>query len=370
MAVEISLNKRQGSFQLDLDFRSQGGITALFGRSGAGKSSVVAMAAGLSRPDQGRIQVGDAVLFDSTTGIDLPPERRRVGLVFQDGRLFPHLSVAGNLRYGEKLVPKAERWADFAHVVDLLGIGHLLDRRPAKLSGGEKQRVAIGRALLASPRLLLMDEPLAALDGARKREVLPFIAKIAREFDIPILYVSHSIEEIIELADHLVVLDQGKALASGPLEEVLCGLDLSAITGRMDAGSILLAKVESHLPDFAITRLSLGKNHLNVPLLDAAIGSSVRVRIGAQDVALALERPVRTSIQNILEGRVTALSQAPDGQVDVYVEVALDGGGILWTRITSIAEDQMGLKRGDPVFALVKSASIARGAMAVRVPKA
>ncbi|HVI49809.1 MAG TPA: molybdenum ABC transporter ATP-binding protein [Candidatus Sulfotelmatobacter sp.] len=366
MSIELSLDKRQGDFHLDVAFRSEGGITALFGRSGAGKSSLVAMAAGLSRPDRGRIAVGGTVLFDSQTGVDLPPERRRVGLVFQDGRLFPHLSVASNLRYGENLVPAKERWASFARVVELLGIGHLLDRRPAKLSGGEKQRVAIGRALLSSPRLLLMDEPLAALDGARKKEVLPFIAMASREFSVPILYVSHSIEEIIELADHLVVLEDGKALAAGELEEVLCDLDLSSITGRLDAGSILLATVMEHVPTYAVTRLSLGDNFLNVPLIDAPVGARVRVRIGAQDVALALEKPRRTSIQNILAGSVSSLSSTPDGQADVHVEVAPNGGGLLWTRITAIAAAELGLKRGDPIYALIKSASIARAAMALR----
>jgi len=366
MSLELSLEKRQGNFQLEIAFRSDDGITALFGRSGAGKSSVVSMAAGLSRPDRGRIRVGDDILFDSEKGINLPPERRRVGLVFQDGRLFPHMSVQSNLRYGERLVPAKERWASFDRVVELLGIGPLLDRRPARLSGGEKQRVAIGRALLSSPRLLLMDEPLAALDGARKREVLPFIAMASREFSVPILYVSHSIEEIIELADHLVVLEDGKALAAGQLEEVLCDLDLSSITGRMDAGSILLATVQEHIPSFAITRLRLGNNYLNVPLIDAAPGSRVRVRIGAQDVALALEKPHRTSIQNILSGKVSSLSSTSDGQADIHVEVAPDGGGLLWTRITAIAAAELGLKRGDPIFALVKSASIARGAMALR----
>lgn len=369
MSVELSLKKRQGDFLLDISLRSEGGVTALFGRSGAGKSSLVSMVAGLSRPDEGRIEISGSVLFDKQAGIDLPPEKRRVGLVFQDGRLFPHLSVASNLRYGEKLVPVSERWAEFDRVVELLGIGHLLDRRPAKLSGGEKQRVAIGRALLASPRLLLMDEPLAALDGARKKELLPFIATIAREFRIPILYVSHSIDEIIELADHLVVLEDGKAIASGPLEEVLSNTDLSDITGRMDAGAILLGKVDCQLPDYSLTRIRLGNNFLNLPKVDAPTGTAVRVRIGAQDVALALEKPIRTSIQNILSGRVTSLSPAPDGQVDVHVEVAPNGGGLLWTRITAVAEAEMGLKRGDAVFALVKSASIARSAVAIRPPK-
>jgi len=364
--IEFSVQKRQGAFDLDIAFSSPGGVTALFGRSGAGKSSVVSLAAGLSKPDQGRIAVKDQVLFDSKQGINLPPERRRVGLVFQDGRLFPHLTVRANLTYGEHLVPQAERWAEFGKVVELLGISHLLDRRPAKLSGGEKQRVAIGRALLSSPRLLLMDEPLAALDGARKHELLPFIGKVAREFSVPILYVSHAIDEIIELANHLVVLDEGKVKGAGPVEDLLNELDLSDITGRLDAGSILLARVVEHLPSFAATRVALGENHITLPWLDALPGALVRVRIGAQDVALALEKPHRTSFQNILSGRIASIASGGEGKADVRVEISPDGGGMLWTRITSLAASELGLKPGDPVYALVKSASIARSAVAAK----
>jgi molybdate transport system ATP-binding protein len=360
--IDVALERRQGDFELSVQFASERGITALFGRSGAGKTSVVAMVAGLLRPDGGRIAIGGQVLFDSASGVDLPPERRRVGVVFQEGRLFPHLSVSANLRYGERLVARGERYASFDKVVDLLGIGHLLDRRPVSLSGGEKQRVAIGRALLTSPRLLLMDEPLASLDGARKNEVLPFIARLSREFLVPILYVSHAIEEIIELADDLVVLDAGKVIACGTLEQVLSDWDLSPITGRQDAGAVLLATVVRHLPEFAISRLAVGDNYLNVPLIGAAEGAKVRVRIGAQDVALALDRPSRISIQNVLAGTVLSLGLSDDGQVDVRVDV----GGTLWTKVTQTAVNELGLKRGDKVFALVKSASIPRSNIALR----
>jgi molybdate transport system ATP-binding protein len=361
--IDLCLHKRQGAFNLAVEFTGSSGITALFGRSGAGKSSVVAMAAGLARPDRGHIRIGDDVLFDSERGINLPAERRRVGLIFQDGRLFPHMSVRSNLRYGEKRVPAAQRYASFDKVVELLGIGDLLDRRPARLSGGEKQRVAIGRALLTSPRLLLMDEPLAALDGARKAEVLPFIARLSREFSVPILYVSHSIEEILELADDLVVVEDGRVIAAGGLEQVLCDCDLSAITGRQDAGSILTAVVHDHPDGFGVTRLKLGNNWLTVPAVDLPIGATARVRIGAQDVSLALDRPSRTSIQNILSGKILSIGPVDGGRVNVRVDV----GGTLWTQVTTLSVAELGLRCGDKVYAMVKSASIARGSIAVRV---
>lgn len=361
--IDIALTKRQGAFQLSAAFSVEGGVTALFGRSGAGKTSIVAMTAGLSRPDSGRIAIGDAVLFDSGQGVDIAPDRRRVGMVFQDGRLFPHMTVRANLRYGERLVPAAERYAAFDKVVDLLDIAPLLDRRPARLSGGEKQRVAIGRALLSSPRLLLMDEPLAALDGARKAEILPFIARLSREFSVPILYVSHAIDEIIAIADNLVVMEQGQVSASGTLEQVLSAVDLSPITGRLDAGSILYARVEGHLPADGLSRLTVGpSNHLLAPLVDAPPGTMLRVRIAAQEVSLALERPRRISIQNVLTGTVQSIAPAGDGQIDVHV--ALDDENKLWTRITRMALDSMGLESGQTVFALVKTNAIAKSGIA------
>jgi molybdate transport system ATP-binding protein len=220
--IDIRVTRRQGDFQVDAAFQTgNAGITALFGPSGAGKTSVINMVAGLIRPDKGRIVVQERVLFDSGDGVDLPPEKRSIGYIFQDGRLFPHLTVHGNLSYGMKLIPRARRLISLEQVVDLLGIEHFLDRRPARLSGGEKQRVAIGRALLTSPRLLLMDEPLSSLDEPRKDEVLPFIAKLPRTFRIPILYVTHSTLEIQRLADRLVLMQAGKSTATGVVSELL-----------------------------------------------------------------------------------------------------------------------------------------------------
>ncbi len=228
--LDVSIQRLQGTFSVDASFITDGtGITALFGRSGAGKTSVIHMIAGLVRPDSGRIIVNEKTFFDSGRRVDIPPHKRRFGYVFQDGRLFPHLSVKSNLTYGLKLVPPSESYVEFEQVVELLGIGHLLDRRPAKLSGGEKQRVAIGRALLTSPHLLLMDEPLASLDDERKSEVLPFVARLPKAFSVPILYVSHSVEEILNLADSVVIMDSGSVVAMGPADSLLdgCGMQSS-----------------------------------------------------------------------------------------------------------------------------------------------
>jgi molybdate transport system ATP-binding protein len=254
--LDLSIRRRQGDFRLDVKLSAGPGVTALFGRSGSGKSSVINMVAGLARPDEGRIEVAGKVLFDSALGLDLAPEARRLGYVFQDARLFPHLSVTGNLTFGMRLLPPAERRIGFDEVVEVLGIGHLLDRRPAKLSGGERQRVAIGRALLASPRILLMDEPLAALDNHRKAELLPFIGRLARRFAIPILYVSHSMEEVLALADTLVLMDEGQAKAVGEVEDLLSRTELRPLTGRYDAGSVIRATVAGHDATYGMSRLT------------------------------------------------------------------------------------------------------------------
>ncbi len=235
--LTIDIERRQGDFLIQAAIRqSQTGVTALFGPSGAGKTSIVNMVAGLMAPDRGHIRINDTTLFDSNRKVNLPPEKRRIGYVFQDGRLFPHLTVRRNLVYGMKRISPEERVVDFDSVVELLGIDHLLERRPAKLSGGEKQRVAIGRALLTSPRLLLMDEPLASLDTARKQEVLPFIQRLCREFHRPILYVSHSLGEIRQLSTHMALLSDGRVTAFGSTDEMLGRTDLNACIRLFDSG--------------------------------------------------------------------------------------------------------------------------------------
>lgn len=251
---DVRIRKQVGTFPITADFSvHKPGVTALFGPSGAGKSSVIHMMAGLLRPDDGYIRVQDRDLFHKEKGIHLPPERRRIGCVFQDARLFPHMKVQTNLTYGMRLVPESQRFIDFSAVVDLLGIGHLLDRRPAKLSGGEKQRVAIGRALLTSPRLLLMDEPLAALDADRKRDLLPFIQDLSRKFQVPILYVSHAVDEIRCLADRMILMKEGKTRMTGDVDTVLAAAgiraDIRPFPCRKKPAKEAPAPQPPHLPD-------------------------------------------------------------------------------------------------------------------------
>jgi molybdate transport system ATP-binding protein len=359
--VEIAVTHQQGSFRLDVTFRGPvSGVTALYGPSGAGKTSIVNMVAGLSRPDAGKIDINGLCLFDAARGINLPPEKRRIGYVFQDGRLLPHLSVRSNLTYGMHRTPARQRFVAFDQVIDLLGIGHLLDRRPARLSGGEKQRVAIGRALLTSPAMLLMDEPLASLDTARKSEVLPFIMRLGREFSIPILYVSHAMDEILNLSDHMVMLHDGRVTAAGDLETLLSRSDLQQYFGRSDSGAVISTVVDTPCDAFGLTHLRFGGHILKVMHIPAATGDTMRVRIPARHVAIALEAPTGTSFQNIFPGKILEIV---DREVP-FVDVRLDAGASLWARITRQSFQDLGLKIGQPVFALIKSVTVSLGTSA------
>ena len=358
--IEVDIRRNVGETRIEAAFAGEtGGITALFGRSGAGKTMIVSMLAGLERPDEGRIVVDGVTLFDSAAGIDLPPEARRLGYVFQEGRLFPHMSVRRNLAYGMKGSGGA---ADFDQVVDLLDIGPLLDRAPRTLSGGEKQRVAIGRALLASPRLLLMDEPLASLDGPRKAEILPFIEKLRDEFAIPIVYVTHAMEEIVRLADTMVIVSEGAVVATGSVEELMSRLDLRPLTGRYEAGSVLTLTVRDHDAQAAVSHLEQDGLTVTVPLVDAPVGTSIRLRIRARDVSLALEAPQDISILNVFAGTVTEVGDRKDGQVDVLVDI----GATLWARVTRLASQRLKLAPGQKVHALVRAATIDRASMGRR----
>lgn len=356
--LEIKVKKRLGSLIVDVAFSTGvAGITALFGRSGAGKTSVINMVAGLIRPDEGYITVKGRRLFDSAESIDIPPEQRRCGYIFQDGRLFPHLTVKANLTYGMSLVPRSERYVSYDQVVELLGIGHLLARRPAKLSGGEKQRVALGRALLTSPSLLLMDEPLASLDSARKGEVLPFIARLPRELAIPILYVTHSLDEILNLADMVVLLDSGKAIAEGSVEEVMSRSDLQHFAGNRDAGVVIGTQVEKHDEASGLTALRFAGGVIKIPLFDVPLGDRVRVRIRSRDVAISLSRPDKISVQNIFPATVEEVAETAESLVDVRLDI----GCPLLSRITPAAKADLELTPGQQVYALVKSVAISRG---------
>jgi molybdate transport system ATP-binding protein len=354
--LDLQFIKQQGAFKVDISFAAPDvGVTALFGRSGAGKTSVINMVAGLVRPDSGHIIVNGRTLFDAARGIHVPPEKRRIGYIFQDGRLFPHLSVKSNLTYGMRLTPPAERHVAFDDVVDLLGVGHLLQRRPAKLSGGEKQRVAVGRALLTSPTLLLMDEPLASLDRIRKAEVLPFLSRLCDEWSTPILYVSHSLEEVLNLADTMVLMDAGRVAAAGPLEELMSRRDLQRLTGAEDIGTVVATTVDAHVD--GLTQLCFQGGTIWVPEMAATPGSRVRVRIAARSVAIALHEPRETSVQNVFRGEVKQISNGMGAMLDVQMDI----GCPLMARITPRAAQTLELSPGKQVFALVKSVAVSRG---------
>jgi len=354
MTLTVDIERHLGAFRLKVAFEAGDGVTALFGRSGAGKTSVVNAIAGILRPERGRITIEGEPVFDSGRGIDVPTPRRRIGYVFQEGRLFPHLNVQQNLRYAG-LFSRATPQSEFAHVVGLLGLKDLLDRRPGNLSGGEKQRVAIGRALLSRPRLLLLDEPLASLDPHRKNEVLQYIELMRDEIKIPIVYVSHAVEEVVRLADTVVLVSAGEVAAIGAAEEVLGRPDLR--TSAFEGGAVIDARVVEQDMQYDLATLAFDGGTLTVTNVDALIGEPVRVRIRARDVSIALERPQRISIQNVLGGRIAAVGDERSGVVDVSIGV---GATILRSRITARAARQLGLAPGLAVYALVKAVSLDR----------
>ena len=359
--IEIDVTRRLGGFRLDVAFSTNTqGITALFGRSGAGKTCIVNMLAGLLTPERGRIVVNGQVLFDSNARLDVPPERRRLGYVFQESRLFPHLSVRGNLEYGMRLVPQRERRITFDEVVEMLGIGALLTRRPHRLSGGEKQRVTIGRALLTSPRLLLMDEPLASLDGARKNEILPFIERLSDSFTVPIVYVTHAMDEIIRLADTLVLVSNGSVAATGAVEDLTSRFDLRPLTGRYEAGSVIATRIVGHDERYGLSLLEFAGGVFSVPRIEAPPGTSIRVRVRARDVALALFRPADSSFANVFQGTVTEIGNRVEDASGDQIDIKLDIGVPLWSRITRRSLDELSIALGSRVFALVKGTSIDR----------
>jgi molybdate transport system ATP-binding protein len=354
MSLSVLLRHQFPSVRIEVAFEvPTPGMTVLFGPSGAGKSTIISAAAGLLRPDECRIVVDDQVLADTPSGIWLPPERRRVGLVFQDARLFPHMSVASNLCFGlRRVAPGPVR---FDEVVELLGIGTLLSRRPHTLSGGERQRVAIGRALLAQPRLLLMDEPLASLDSARKAEIMPYLTRLKTALNLPILYVTHALDEVAQLADSLVLIDSGQMIGCGPLSEIAARGDLP-LAQRDDAGALLLCRVAEHDVRRELSRLEGGGATLWVPLLDAAVGSERRVRIPAREVILAGKPPEAISVHNIVPGLVRRMT-SDTARRSVLVEIALPSGALI-ARVTPDAIVRLGLRSDRPVLALIKSTSI------------
>jgi molybdate transport system ATP-binding protein len=353
--LEVALRHRYGrsGFALDASFTAPAaGVTALFGPSGCGKSSILAAVAGLLRPDTGRVALAGEALLDTARGIFTAPERRRFAMVFQDARLFPHLSVATNLRYGLRRAPVQATGPGFEEVVALLGLEHVLARRPGRLSGGERQRVALGRALLARPRLLLMDEPLAALDAARRAEVLPFLARLRDAAAIPILYVTHALDEVDALADQMVLLAEGRVLAQGPVEALAARTDLP-LAARRDAGALLTCRIAAHDQARGLTQLDFPGGRFAVPLRAEPIGSQARIRLRARDVAVATEPPRGISTQNVLAAQLVSVGDATSSP-EVFLQLAL-GPSIILARVTRDSIARLGLRPGLAVWAVIKA---------------
>ncbi len=355
MSLDLDIEHGRGDFRLSARFVSQPGLTALFGRSGSGKTTLVDIVGGLIRPERGRVVVDGQTLVDTERGVFVPQHRRRVGYVFQDSRLFPHFSVRQNLLYGSWFAPRFTKTtggaeSSFDAVVKLLDIARLLDRSPDSLSGGETQRVAIGRALLARPRLLLMDEPLASLDEARRAEILPYVERLRDEAGLPILYVSHSVAEVARLATTVVILSEGKVTAVGPV------LDILPLADAQDGGAVLDAVVARHDPAFSLTVLKSVAGELQVPRLAAQPGTHVRAYIRARDVMLSLTAPQDISALNVLAGEVAHI--VPVGaQADVRLNC---GGATLLARLTAKSVERLALAPGRPVYAVIKSVSFER----------
>ncbi|MBV8937780.1 MAG: molybdenum ABC transporter ATP-binding protein [Alphaproteobacteria bacterium] len=357
--LEVDIEHTLADFTLDVHYRAGRGITALFGRSGAGKTSVINAIAGLLRPRRGRIVIDGSVLLDTERDVCVPPHRRRVGYVFQEGRLFPHLTVRQNLLFGRWFSPARERRAaNLGDVVDLLDLSTLLDRRPGRLSGGEKQRVAIGRALLTSPRLLLLDEPLASLDARRKDEILPYLERLRDEAKVPIVYVSHSVAEVTRLATTIVLISAGRVHAVGPVREIMGRAENYPLTGRFEAGAVLAMRIAAHDLRWNLTELSAEFGNLTVSHLEAPVGTALRVRIRARDVILAVARPTGISALNVLVAEVEELVPIEDAALEV--QLRLRGGEHLLARITRRSAEALELTPGREIFAVIKTIAIDR----------
>jgi len=358
MTLTARIRHRFRGFALAMDFTvSHPGLTALFGPSGSGKSTCINAISGLLKPDSGYVAIHGEPVFDSARGLDVAARRRRVGYVFQEARLFPHLSVARNLDFGARRSPEPPSRAERDHVIDLLGIGHLLGRRPRTLSGGERQRVALGRALLMKPRLLLLDEPLAALDQARKAEILPHLERLRDEARIPIVLVSHALDDVARLADEIVVVNEGRSVASGPTADILSRLDLLPLTGQSEPMSVITANVLHHDAEGGLTELGFNGGSLWVAQVAADPGTPVRLRIAARDVIVATERPAAVSATNHIAGLVAGINAGPGPYCDVRLAC---GSTVLLARITRRSAERLGLAPGREVIAVIKAFSVNR----------
>ena len=371
--LDIEVKHRLGNFTIDAKFEAKDtGLVSLFGQSGSGKSSIMNMIAGLLKPQSGRIEIKGRVLFDSHKKINIKPQDRKIGYVFQESRLFPHYTVKGNLLYGEKKNSSNKDKNYLSKIVEILGIEHILEHKPRTLSGGERQRVALGRALLSNPEILLMDEPLASLDETRKFEIIPLIETIRDEFNTPIVYVSHAINEIIRLADFLVLIDNGRIKGTGTIEEISGRRDLHTLLNYHEMGTVIKAKVKHHDPEYSISTLSFPGGKLRVPKTGAAVGETVSVRIRARDISLSLIKPKKVSQLNILEGIINKIDQKKNlvnHKLNHETDVCIDIGLPLWARITRFSIKKLNLQEGQKVYALIKSTSIDRESIGKKFSK-
>ena len=381
--VKIRLDRSQGSvrdqkdeappFRLEIDHGfDRKGITALYGPSGCGKTTLLRIIAGLEQSAEGEIAWAKERWLSTSgpTPVFVPPDQRKVGMVFQDIRLFPHLSVMGNLRFAAKRARRGHSSSDLEPVIETLDLEPLLQRRPASLSRGEQQRVAIGRSLLAKPRLLLMDEPVSGLDSLKKSQVIQRIAQLPSEFDLPILYVTHAIDEVAQLADRMLVLAQGRIVKSGSTNEVLGELEISSDQGAFEAGQLLDATIIGHDSRYALTRLDVLGQELVMPRSSFSIGEVIRLRLRARDVALATVRPESISIRNVLRGQIREVRGRHDSP-HADVSVGLGEKTSLMARVTRQAAEELGLQSGREVFALIKSIAVDRslpGTQAINPP--
>lgn len=334
------------------------GVTALFGHSGSGKTTVLRVLAGLEEEADAYVSYdGEPWQTPAPDKVFVPPHSRAVGYVFQEARLFPHLDVKGNLDFAAKRGADRTTGTDFETVVGRLDLEPLLERRTEALSGGERQRVALARALLTKPRLMLMDEPMSALDPRRKSEILPYIAKLPEDFQVPVIYVTHSVDEVAYLADTMIVLSKGRKVADGPVADTLARLDLGPATGRFEAGVVLDTKVAAHDPEYRLTTLDISGQTVQVPLIDAELGAAIRLRVRARDVILSTQRPDAMSSRNIFQGHIIEIiEEAETPFAETLVEIP---GGRLRARITRKSAADLKLKTGAEVFAIVKSISLA-----------
>ena len=362
--LDLSVRLGMPGFDLEVDLAADVGITVVFGRSGSGKTTLMNVIAGLQSPARGHVRLSGTTVYDASTSVDVSAHNRAVGYVFQNPRLFPHMNVHGNLTYGLKRVGDRDQVFGVDEIIELLELGPLLDRRPRNLSGGEAQRVSIARALLSQPQVLLLDEPMTSLDVASREQLIPFIARIADRAPIPVLYVSHSVEEVIRLADRVALMSEGHIVACGPVDEIMSRVDLGPLTGRHEAGAVIEAQIIDHDDEYGLTRLRFGGSRvLCVPRTLHVPEETIRIRIRSRDVGLSLVPPEDSSFVNIIEGMLVDVSAE---ETSAQVDIRIDAGVPLVARITRKSRDVLGLNAGMTVYALIKSVAIDRRSLGHR----